>query len=190
MNLPIINCQQSTLHQFIEFWSGFYSYDKEYIYDDCISKQTLSKDDIQALFIWKNGMKLSGAKHKSLEEKIISRLDAINFLKSQSSINPADLNIKFQDVTFVWRAYLMHIIRPNEIPIYDQNVHRAYNYMHGIDYLSTSEYLNDRIKERFYFEEYSPFIRSINGLTLRKIDRALFAFGQFLKNQTYSNMLK
>lgn len=135
-------------------------------------------------------MNLSKLKQKSLNEKVLARIDHINFLKEQPTFNPIELNSEFKNLSFVWRIFLLHIIKPTEIPMYDQNVHRAYHFVFGKDYQSISELISDKQKEDFYFGEYYPFISSIEGFELRKIDRAFFAFGQFLRNQLFPGMLK
>lgn len=55
--------------------------------------------------------------------------------------------------------------------MYDQNVHRAYQFIHGEDYVNISELLKESVKESFYLTEYYPFVKKIEGLSLRQIDR-------------------
>ena len=83
MNFPILQSQNTSLIDFIIYWSRLYNYTNEELYDNCIIKNTYAEDDIRSMFIWKNGMKLSIGKQKSLEEKIISKISYINKLKSQ-----------------------------------------------------------------------------------------------------------
>jgi hypothetical protein len=190
MNLPIIISKGASLKEFIEYWGRLYSYTNEKLYDDCITKSFFDRHDIELLFVWKNGMKLSQSKQKALEEKIIARLNQINDLKSKPIMSISEYNSEFRDVSFVWRIFLIHIMKPYDIPVYDQNVHRAFSYIHGTDYSNISETINESVKEAFYLSDYYPFVKNIKGLTLRQIDRGLFAFGQFIKNRTYIKILE
>lgn len=64
--LPIlVNSKQSDLTSFIEFWSKLYSYPLENLYNETIVKEQYEIDDMQSLFTWKNGMKLSRKKQQS-----------------------------------------------------------------------------------------------------------------------------
>ena len=64
--LPILtNRQSGSLQEFISFWSKLYVYDNAVLYER-IHNTTLSEDDLKDLYKWKNGMKLSQAKEKSL----------------------------------------------------------------------------------------------------------------------------
>lgn len=190
MNFPILKSQNTSLIDFIIYWSRLYNYTNEELYDNCIIKNTYAEDDIRSMFIWKNGMKLSIGKQKSLEEKIISKISYINNLKSQPSWSIESLNTEFKNVSFVWRIFVLHIIKPYEIPIYDQNVHRTYNFIHYKDIINVSEQLTGTVKESFYFDEYYPFIKSIEGTTLRQIDKAFFTFGQFINSQNYLKLIQ
>ena len=77
---PIItNRQSGSLQEFISFWSKLYVYDNAVLYER-IHNTTLSEDDLKDLYKWKNGMKLSQAKEKSLNTKIISKIEIVNKL--------------------------------------------------------------------------------------------------------------
>lgn len=190
MNLPILKSQNTSLSEFVEYWSQLYNYTNEELYDNCIIKNSYTADDIRSMFIWKNGMKLSLGKQKSLEDKIISKISLINKLKNQSSWSYDSLNAEFKNVSFVWKIFLLHIIKPNDIPIYDQNVHRAYNFVHDKDFLDVSEQLTAKEKEVFYISEYYPFIKSMEKISLRQIDKAFFTFGQYIKNKNYLKIIQ
>ena len=65
-NFPILELKKQTdIKSFIEFWSKLYFYPSENLYNETIIKTSYEIDDIQRLFIWKNGMKLSKKKQKS-----------------------------------------------------------------------------------------------------------------------------
>jgi hypothetical protein len=166
--------------QFINYWAKWYDVSEDLPYEDRIGKEQFEEDDIQELYEWKNQSDLSRAKQKSLEEKILKKIDCVNSLKRNFSMD--QFKKEFGNVSAVWKIFLLHIIQPEIYPIYDQNVHRAYCFIHGEKYGDISETISDKRKESFYFNEYLPFINSYKEQSdLRTIDRGLFGLGQFLK---------
>lgn len=185
MNLPILINKQTDFKSFIDYWEKLYSYKNEYLYDEIINKNVFLEDDLFKLFTWKNGMELSTLKTNSLKKNIILKLEIINNQKKSKQLDLSLFLNEFQTVSFVWKIFLLHIIRPQEYPIYDQHINRAYNYIHAKGYRNISNTISDRKKSDFYFNEFLPFVNSIERTNMRKIDRALFSFGQFIntKNQ-------
>jgi hypothetical protein len=174
------------LKSFIDSWSKLYSYFNEEKYNNTISKKVFELDDIQNLFVWKNGMKLSVLKQKSLEDKILKKLPVINHLKSNTLVDLDLFKAEFKELTAVWKIFLLHIISPNQFPIYDQHIHRTFLFIHGEHYSELSNTsINNKEKEVFYFERYLPFIKKSNISDLKKLDEAFFAFGQFLNTRNY-----
>ncbi|MCT3661373.1 hypothetical protein HZP71_11770 [Elizabethkingia anophelis] len=137
------------------------------------------------LYIWKNGMNLSAKKLEILEKKILLKLDIINDLKSQYLPILDSFLEEFQEVSFVWKIFLLHIINPNTYPIYDQHIHRAFNYLQ-----SENNYNQHVTQNEFYFNHYLPFIRLKKIDNLKKLDEAFFAFGQFINTKKYNSLLK
>ena len=190
MKLPILEQKNiNDFPKFIDFWAQMYNIeaDKKKKYDECIVKSKFDENDIQNLYIWKNGSKLSGAKQKSLNEKIISKLAIINDFKSNFDL---DTFLKeFENVSFVWKIFLLHIIKPLEYPIYDQHIHRAYQFIFEKDWQSVSAQMNEKAKHEFYFQTYLPFVKSEtkkHELEIRNLDRGLFVFGGNLKRKKIS----
>lgn len=192
MNLKTLKTSNSkSLIDFIKYWSLFYSYSKESLYNDSINKQLFTNEDIQNLFIWKNGMKMSRSKQKSIDLKIITKISIINDFKQSQNVDLELFQSFFNNISAVWKIFLLHIIKPNTYPIYDQHVHRTYNFINNLDHKNISNTtLNDKNKEIFYFESYLPFIKSNNIDDLEKLDKAFFTFGQFLRTKNYEMILK
>jgi len=87
LTFPILTkIQSGSLQDFISFWSKLYAYDNSVLYDK-IHHKVLSEKDIKDLYQWKNGMKLSEAKEKSLNTKIISKIDIINSLRATTEFD-------------------------------------------------------------------------------------------------------
>ena len=190
MQLIQINTIKSNdLNSFVDSWSKLYSYNNESIYKNAISKKVFEIDDIQNLFVWKNGMKLSVLKQKSLETNILNKLEIINYLKND--FNLETFKIEFKKISAVWKIFLLHIIKPNLYPIYDQHIHRTFLFIHSEDYSTISNTsINNKQKETFYFERYFPFIQKESIKDIKKLDEAFFAFGQFLNTRNYKILVK
>jgi hypothetical protein len=191
MNLINLNFNKAdNLDIFITSWSKLYSFSNEAIYSKSIVKETLIKTDIQNLYKWKNGMKLSELKQKSLDTKIKAKLSIINAFKKNNSIDLESFKIEFKKVSAVWQIFLLHIIKPNKYPTYDQHIHRAFLFIHNEDWSNIQNTMNNKDKEKFYFDRYLPFIEAQNIKNLKQLDEAFFAFGQFLKTRNYATLLK
>lgn len=177
---PILtNRQSGSLQEFISFWSKLYVYDNAVLYER-IHNTTLSENDLKDLYKWKNGMKLSQAKEKSLNTKIISKIEIVNNLRAASNLDLEYFLKEFKQVSVVWKVFLLHILKPNRFPIYDQHVHRAYRFINNQSSDSIKASMNESVKLKFYFEEYYPFVRESKITDLKKMDETFFAFGQFI----------
>jgi len=186
MNLFIFKKVQLTnFNEFVQFWSEQYSYVHEAKYTNNIDRKKHSEITLEQIFEWKNGMILSKPKKESFNNKILPNIDFINKWKASNDFDLAEFDKVFKNVSAVWKILLLHIIKPNEYPVYDQNVHRAYNYLHNKEYENVNFVtMSKREKEEFYFETYVKFIHTNKGeMTLKKVDEALFSFGKFLKNR-------
>lgn len=178
------------LLDFIIFWSKQYSFANEDVYRNSISKKEFTHTDIQNLYVWKNGMKLSELKQKSLDGKIKSKLSIINDFKSNDGIDLEVFNKEFKNLSAVWKIFLLHIIKPTRYPIYDQHIHRTFVFIHNEDWSNISnDTITNKDKESFYFDRYLPFIQRSNVTDLKQLDEAFFAFGQFLNTRNYGTLL-
>lgn len=183
--------ESDDINTFITFWSQLYSYSNEAIYKKNISKKVFDTESIQELFIWKNGMRLSDLKQKSLNDKIISKLEVINYLKSKDEFELDLFNYQFKILSAVWKIFLLHIIQPKKFPIYDQHIHRTFLFIHKKEFSNLSNTsIKNKQKEAFYFNEYLPFIDENEIKNLKKLDEAFFAFGQFLNTKDYKNLFR
>jgi hypothetical protein len=183
--------KSTDINTFVTFWSQLYSYSNEAIYKRNISKKEFNTNSIQELFVWKNGMRLSDLKQKSLNDKIISKLEVINYLKSKDEFELDLFNYEFKSLSAVWKIFLLHIIQPKKFPIYDQHIHRTFLFIHKKKFSNLSNTsITNKQKELFYFEEYLPFILKNEIKNLKKLDEAFFAFGQFLNTKDYKNLFE
>lgn len=193
MEYIIFKNQTTSLNEFIDFWKQLYvDTNDKLLYSPTIAKHEFDGTDIQKLYEWKNQSILSSKKQKSLDEKIKGKLNLINQLKTQENIDLDVFNEDFSNLkTAVWRIFLLHIIKPEKFPIYDQHIHRAYNFIHGLPYQDIDDKIKDKLKLDFYFKKYLPFINDeCKGISLKKIDEAMYCFGQFLKQKKYNYFFK
>jgi hypothetical protein len=189
-NLFIIQKQKcDSVTEFISHWRNLYSYFDDNRYRMNIDNVDFTPKNLEELFHWKNGMTLkgSGGKEKSLNEKIIKRIDTINQYKKDQNIELDQFNDDFSDLSAVWRIFLLHIIKPTKYPIYDQHIHRTFNYLHNLDWQSINNTIPNKTKLEFYFNTYLPYVQNFGEIDLKAMDEAFFAFGQFLntRNQKY-----
>ncbi|OLS33750.1 hypothetical protein [Bacillus sp. MRMR6] len=177
---------------FVSYWESLYAYSPKHsdgndLYFRNIMKDVFSTEDIKELFYWKNGMKLSGKKSMIVDD-ICKEINLINELKHSHLEYVTSSLPKFMNRDGVWQIFLLHILKPDYFPIFDQHTYRAYQYLQTgfIRKITELKDLNE-----FYQTTYLPFIHEklINTATveerIRKIgrmDRALFAFGKFLKS--------
>ncbi len=159
---PIIqSCFICDIREFIQFWSSCYSYQFEELYKTRIDLQQYTQTDIENLFEWKNGMELSGPKKISLKNNVTDKLNLINNFKSKEKLDVEEFKLAFKPMSAVWKIFLLHLIKPDYYPIYDQHIHRAYLYIHQKDYSGIKNTISNKAKEDFYFKEYLEFVHSI-----------------------------
>ena len=82
----------------------------------------------------------------------------------------------------IWKIFLLHIISPNELPIFDQHVFRFYHF-NLYDEINEMPLSNKKVY-KIYKEEYLSWFNKIKkdfNLNPKKMDESFFTFGQFLK---------
>lgn len=176
--------KKSELHEFVDYWKKAYGYPNDDEYNRCMNNKPKIVEDIQRLFVWKNGFKLSKLKQKSLDKNIKPKLELINDLV-------ADFNLQrfkdsFKNISTIWKVFLLHVIRPTEYPMLDQYVIRAYEYI-IINESNPEMPQTNKQKEDFYFNYYVDFFNDLASKmskrsTRKHLDEALWAFGKFLKS--------
>lgn len=184
METVILEKKKVPMREFLEFWSRSYdsAHPNEILYTENIGRE-YTEENLRKLFIWKNTSNLSKSKTSAFDEKILKELKFILDKRNQDDFTFEQHSKKFSKVSAVWRIFLFHIINPDRNPIYDQHVHRAYNYIHSLDFEHVTSSIGDQRKIEFYSEKLLPFVHDNRGdLTIKQVDQALFSFGRFLKN--------
>ena len=186
-------------HAFVEFWSQFYDDDTTVVntkqridyFAELNTANDLTEENVCRLLRWKDRRLLthpilSGAKKGQDNPKVVrvlANLILINQFRNGQTTE-ADLRLTTEQVFtdgIVWRAFLLHIAKPHIYPIADQNVFRACSLHTGLkDDQTWATYASYCC----YFRQIAQAAgvdRTIENIRqLKRIDDALFAFGQFL----------
>lgn len=166
--------------EFVAFWSARYQYNREHLYDNNIG-QELTEQRIYELFEWKNGTRLSEPKQESVHTNFVERLGELNNLPVDEA--PLHFLQRFADGGAIWRIFWLHCWQPERFPIYDQHVHRAMVFIQeGVIGEIPS---NGPQKIESYIQNYLPFYGSFAGIDYRSLDKALWAFGRFIKMNNF-----
>jgi len=182
---------------FIDFWKKYYDNagktDQDY-YNPYIN-QELTKTSLDKLWQWK--MQDQYNRFPSKREQVRKMKNDVEMLRGfqKQSLNEDAFNqlLKYSYSIFrsgnVYRIFLFHIIWPNEFTILDQHVIRSFLFLQKGRLEKNTGYLigkdNIKLHNDCLYNKYNDFVHAINkeyGISIRDIDKALMAFGQFLNN--------
>lgn len=181
MTWPVLGTVNLTRKEFVDFWERLYAgYDEEF-YQDNIGRP-LTDDRISKWFEWKNGKRLSASKAES-----ILRYSAPEERISDDADDATQRSFLRRPGGAIWRIFWAHLQHPTQYPIYDQHVHRAMAFLRGCDDLEIPSGHATRVGT--YLDEYRPFFLEFQAFPERRVDRALWAFGKFVKSR-YGGMLE
>ena len=168
MHLSFQICHADTT-AFFAHWASKYDYPSEDKYTQNIGKP-LTQASLEQLFEWKNGTPISKAKLNSITKNYPLTFDGDQrkrYLNHNASGGA------------IWNIFYLHCLEPAKWPIFDQHTFRAMQYMKTGRIVEIGS--TNKQKYESYEAEYIPFLRNFEEVSARKIDMALFAFGQFLK---------
>jgi len=181
MELWTLSGQKTHSAGFIRYWSEAYDYADEDSYTNNIGKP-LTKRRLMELFRWKNGREISAGKKASI---VRNYLPHVRGAKSEDDV----WNLIGGPGGAIWNIFFAHCLMPDTFPMYDQHVHRA------MMYLGTGQACElpngKRAVIDCYRDHYIDFLEAFEGVAPRSVDRALWAFGKFVKLNpwaTRSNM--
>lgn len=121
---------------------------------------------------------------KSINEFRNGRIDENRFLKIVENIYPKG---------FIWQVFLFHIAHPDEFPIADEHVFRSFSFLQSKNKIPKEGWEKYKEYKIFFFDvakhagiiEKQPKKNECDSYDivyrLKKVDDALFSFGQFLK---------
>lgn len=179
------------IKDFIDCWEKFYDEGRypDKIYFDCISKNKWRIGDLDKVFEWKNGSKLSERKLEILQ-KVYKNLDKINAFRDKNSPTERDFHDFYRNIScniissgLVWRIFLIHISHPDKYPMIDKFNFIAYEFLKNNNLLKKADDILRREQLQAY-QRFTDFFIKINKSVnnYRKVDKALMAFGQFLSD--------
>jgi len=178
-----------SLKEFISYWARCYNEGKypETVYEENLNRGgKLQGDNIRALLEWKNGKPLSEDKNQ-IVSMIIQNLNKFNEFRALTVVTDEDFNQFWSLIStivkskLVWRVFLLHIARPTDYPMVDQHVLRAYYFLTQRSGTKSEETL----KTYLSYKEFFFNLAKESGKEFRELDKALMAFGQFLKSQFF-----
>ena len=179
MRLAILKCEAATEDEFIGFWSEHYAYDadrEDRPYEENMGKP-MTEDGALALFTWKNGSKLSKAKRKSIQSNLLNDPDPLPEPSDQEALT----KYRIQPGGVIFRVFWLHCNRPTGFPIYDQHVHRAMAHLLGWRDAEIPQTHQTKNRAHCYVQSYMPFFQQFAHADQRRVDRALWAYGKFVK---------
>ena len=184
--------------QFIEFWDDKYPKEKlnDY-YKELNLGNMLTEGNIKQLLYWKSRRnfseeRVSGEKNKTVME-VLKNLENINAFRF-NKMNGKNFKEKMERIKgigkYIFLFFLFHVARPFEYPIADKYVFRAFSTQKQTDisqdwkgYMQYKDYFfKIAISTRFITEIPKGNEKNIKDIVhnLKRVDNALFAFGQFL----------
>lgn len=185
----ILQKQETDFAHFVEFWANFYNQakPKEWAFDALdISKAFLTPSDIKSLFVSKEES-IGGFFSFQKMNELIKGVDALNKLRKQ--FDEELFKKEFGHLPIAGQIALLHLINPFIFPMFDQHIYRGYQYLKQqklmeLEDLPKTEQFNAYI-------EYKSYILGLETerIVLRKIDKAVWAFGKFLGNEQVQKLV-
>lgn len=168
---------RADLKGFVRFWSPRYNWVvKRERYDNNIGL-ALTEERIWELFRWKSGRPLTELNEKTIRQNFVERRTELKRLPKNQKVET--LLDRFSEGGAIWRIFWLHCWQPERFPIYDQHVHRAMTFI-KTGKCEEIPSTNQR-KVNAYCEEYLPFHARFRSIDSRSADKALWAFGRYLK---------
>ena len=198
--------KETDLTSFIHFWERVYdnlNSNKKYRDNDFYwnnigikgnSLIPLKEENIEPLFLWKYGKKLF-QNEINISTNVKNRINELNEFRKITKLNWNYFEDFYNQVALkcvktkapVISLFIVHIAQPFKYPIIDQHVVRAYKYLSAED--------KSHVRPEEYIKLYKNYIDFFNELStksklsFRNIDKALWAFGKFLKDKGFKNLI-
>src|SRR5690554_1199464 len=117
------------LNDFVKTWSPTYSYKLEYKYDEYISSVLDDKNSFIKLFEWKNGTGDQISENKKIGVlRYWDKVEILQELKLNFDWELFEYEFEPHKRSTIWRLFLLHLINPDEFPIFVQHVYRSYRF--------------------------------------------------------------
>ncbi len=130
------------------------------------------------LFKWKINSRFFEHHLPKLRETFFNRIDEACNLPID--VTPNNFLQRFPLGGAIYRIFWMHCWFPQRFPIFDQHVYRAMMFIQKGKRLEL-ENLSDSERVASYIRNYIAFHSLFSDSEPRNVDRALWAFGKFIK---------
>lgn len=147
-------------------------------YTNRIKKNALTSEDIKVLLEWKSRRFKKEIKDKLISSEIVKR---INMLRKKEPWEETEIDefIKkfypdYPNQAPILGTFIKHLIKPDEFPIYDQYVHKAY---HDLRKIPEQNCLME------CYRDYSAFFKKTKErlqCSSKELDEAFWAYGASL----------
>jgi hypothetical protein len=184
-----LGAQSCSAANFVHFWSKRYDEGeyKDLDYEKNLNRQgLLTKGNIQFLLEWKRGNRLP-KQWQSIANRLMQAIDIMNKFRQLPKVSNEEFSDFWSFIStiiesgIVLKVFVLHISRPEDYPIVDQHVLRAWNFL-------TQKKVEDPKKTLENYRKYRDSFLELtrkSGMNMRSVDRALMAFGQFLNTQFF-----
>ena len=173
----------ANISQFINFWSQFIS-DPPSVYgqkepisyiDELNLGNDLTKENVRRLLRWKDPRFWTGRK----ERNVLRHVQDINNFRRFRTDKAKEIIDQIFPHGLIYTVFLFHIARPAEFPIADQNVFRSYAKISG-NQIQTDWKGYNAYRTFFFKLCEAAHINNKSVKEMKRMDNALFVFGQFL----------
>lgn len=182
---------------FIECWERYYDYandDNRVYFAEINLDREVTPQNITRLLRWKDRRWLTHPKKADGEPnprviRVLDQLGSINGFRN-GGLTADEFHAVTQNVFpngMIWQLFLFHIARPSEWPIADQHVFRSYSLLFKApapDSVAAYRSYAKAFRQLTETFRQSAAIQDNTSLdivkTNKRVDNALFAFGQFL----------
>ncbi len=168
---------------FVKVWSELYDYGMEDVYNSNIDSSLENYKNFFDLYRWKNSVYNISIRKTKVIEEFWKKRKTLEELKYSFDWNLFEKEFQPEKSSCIWKIFLLHIISPNNFPIFDVHVYRFHYFLKNnlIKEIPNSQ----RLKYQYYKNEYFPWFNSIKdreGLNPKKMDESFFRTGQVLKS--------
>jgi hypothetical protein len=169
--------------QFIDFWSQFIS-DPPITYgqkpisyiDELNIGNDLTQENVKRLLCWKDSRFWIGRK----KQNVLRHIQELNNFRRFGTDKTKEIIDQIFPHGLIYTVFLFHIARPWEFPIADQNVFRSYTKISGNQI--PSDWKGYNAYRKFFLKLCkATHINNKSVKEMKRLDNALFVFGQFLK---------
>lgn len=180
--------------EFVECWERYYGDDDSEYFNDLNIGNDLTEQNIIRLLRWKDPWRLThprkgDGKPNPFVMRVLEQIAELNRFRNGNLTADGFRGItqKIFPNGIIWQLFLFHLARPADWPIADQHVFRSYSVLFNAAVPDSIKAFDRYLKK--FLELAAKFRKNAkiedNGQadvvrTNKRLDNALFAFGQFL----------